>query len=108
MGSLGRLPIRVAWYAVVLPALLLSYAGQAALLVENPALDGNPFFKLAPGWAVIPLVVLATLRHHHRQPGDHHRRLLAHPAGDAAQLAAGPEHPADLGVTSTARSTCPR
>ncbi len=61
MGSLGRTPIRIAWYAVVLPALLLSYAGQAALLVENPQLDGNPFFKLAPEWAVIPLVVLATL-----------------------------------------------
>ncbi len=46
---------------MVLPALLLSYAGQSALLVENPALDGNPFFKLAPDWAVIPLVMLATL-----------------------------------------------
>ena len=45
---------------VVLPALLLCYAGQTALLLENPGLDGNPFFKLAPRWAVIPLVVLAT------------------------------------------------
>ena len=61
MGHIGRNPIRSSWYGVVLPALLLSYAGQTALLMENPALDGNPFFKLAPGWAVIPLVVLATL-----------------------------------------------
>ncbi len=60
MGHIGRNPIRSSWYCVVLPALLLSYAGQTALLIENPALDGNPFFKLAPGWAVIPLVALAT------------------------------------------------
>jgi KUP system potassium uptake protein len=61
MGSVGRKPIRYAWYGVVLPALLLSYAGQTALLIENPKLDGNPFFKMAPDWAVIPLVGLATL-----------------------------------------------
>jgi KUP system potassium uptake protein len=60
MGHLGRRPIRLSWYCVVLPALLLCYAGQAALLMENPGLDGNPFFKLAPHWSVIPLVVLAT------------------------------------------------
>jgi KUP system potassium uptake protein len=61
MGHIGRNPIRSAWYGLVLPALLLSYAGQTALLIENPALAGNPFFRLAPGWAVIPLVALATL-----------------------------------------------
>ena len=61
MGHIGRNPIRSSWYFIVLPALLLSYAGQTALLIETPSLDGNPFFKLAPGWAVIPLVVLATL-----------------------------------------------
>ena len=61
MGHFGRNPIRSSWYCVVLPALLLCYAGQTALLVENPALEGNPFFKLAPVWAVVPLVVLATL-----------------------------------------------
>ena len=60
LGHFGRKPIRLSWYSVVLPALLLCYAGQTALLLENPALDGNPFFKLAPHWAVIPLVVLAT------------------------------------------------
>jgi KUP system potassium uptake protein len=61
MGHFGRNSIRSAWYIVVLPALLLCYAGQTALLIETPTLDGNPFFKLAPDWAVIPLVVLATL-----------------------------------------------
>jgi KUP system potassium uptake protein len=60
MGHFGRNPIRTSWYCLVLPALLLCYAGQTALLVENPGLEGNPFFKLAPQWAVIPLVVLAT------------------------------------------------
>jgi KUP system potassium uptake protein len=60
MGHFGRNPIRSAWYVVVLPALLLCYAGQTALLIETPSLDGNPFFKLAPDWAVVPLVVLAT------------------------------------------------
>jgi KUP system potassium uptake protein len=60
MGHFGRKPIRLSWYSVVLPGLLLCYAGQTALLLENPGLDGNPFFKLAPLWAVIPLVVLAT------------------------------------------------
>lgn len=60
MGHIGRAPIRLAWFAVVLPALLLSYAGQTALLMDNPNLGANPFFKLAPGWAVIPLVALAT------------------------------------------------
>jgi KUP system potassium uptake protein len=60
MGHIGRGPIRFSWYAIVLPALLLSYAGQTALLIDNPKLGGNPFFLLCPGWAVIPLVVLAT------------------------------------------------
>jgi KUP system potassium uptake protein len=61
MGHFGRRPIRTSWYGVVLPALLLCYAGQTALLVENPGLQGNPFFQLAPHWAVVPLVLLATL-----------------------------------------------
>jgi KUP system potassium uptake protein len=61
MGHFGRRPIRSSWYGVVLPALLLCYAGQTALLLENPGLQGNPFFQLAPHWAVVPLVVLATL-----------------------------------------------
>ena len=61
LGHFGRRPIRASWYCVVLPALLLCYAGQTALLLENPGLQGNPFFHLAPRWAVVPLVVLATV-----------------------------------------------
>jgi KUP system potassium uptake protein len=60
MGHFGRKPIRLSWYCIVLPALLLCYAGQTALLIETPGLQGNPFFKLSPTWAVVPLVVLAT------------------------------------------------
>ena len=60
IGHVGRNPIRTSWYGIVLPALLLSYAGQTARLIEDPNLSGNPLFRLAPGWAVIPLVVLAT------------------------------------------------
>ena len=60
MGSIGRRPIRLVWFALVLPALLLSYAGQTALLLERPDLTDNPFFALAPIWMVVPLVVLAT------------------------------------------------
>jgi KUP system potassium uptake protein len=61
MGNLGRGPIRLSWYWIVLPALLLSYAGQTALLIEKKSVSGNPFFLLAPSWAVYPLVVLATI-----------------------------------------------
>jgi KUP system potassium uptake protein len=61
MGHIGRTPIRLAWYVLVLPSLLLSYAGQTGLLLDNPHFTGNPFFELAPSWAVYPLVVLATL-----------------------------------------------
>jgi KUP system potassium uptake protein len=61
MGHIGRNPIRTAWYIIVLPSLLLSYAGQTALLLEHPELTGNPFFHLAPAWALYPLVIMATL-----------------------------------------------
>jgi KUP system potassium uptake protein len=61
MGHIGKTPIRLAWYCVVLPACLLSYAGQTGFLIDHPQVTGNPFFLLAPRWAVYPLVVLATL-----------------------------------------------
>jgi KUP system potassium uptake protein len=60
MGGIGRNPIRAGWYTLVLPSLLLCYAGQTALLIADPSMHGNPFFHLAPSWAVVPLVVLAT------------------------------------------------
>ncbi len=62
MGHIGRNPIRAAWYAMVLPALLLSYAGQTALVIDGQvAAGGNPFWLLVPHWAVVPMVGLATL-----------------------------------------------
>jgi KUP system potassium uptake protein len=60
MGHVGRNPVRLTWYGLVLPALLINYAGQTALLIAEPGQDGNPFFRLAPDWAIYPLVVLAT------------------------------------------------
>ena len=60
MGHFGKRPIRFAWFTLVLPALLLNYFGQGALLLANPAAAEQPFFLLAPGWALLPLVGLAT------------------------------------------------
>ena len=61
MGHFGRFPIRLAWFALVLPALLLNYFGQAALILRHPEHSIHPFFNLAPGWALYPLVALTTL-----------------------------------------------
>jgi len=61
MGHFGARPIRLAWFAVVFPALLLNYFGQGALLLQNKAAAQNPFFHMAPDWAKYPLVVLATV-----------------------------------------------
>ena len=61
MGHFGRRPIRIAWFGLVLPALLLNYLGQGALLLENPAAAASPFYRLAPAWALLPLVGLATM-----------------------------------------------
>ncbi len=60
MGHFGRRPIRLSWFIVVLPALLLNYFGQGSLLLQNATTVHNPFFRLAPTWALYPLVVLAT------------------------------------------------
>jgi KUP system potassium uptake protein len=59
MGHFGKHPIRIAWFAFVLPALVLNYLGQGALLLLDPTVD-HPFFLLAPSWVLLPLVVLAT------------------------------------------------
>ncbi len=61
MGHFGVRPIRIAWYGFVLPCLLLNYFGQGALVIANPEAIKNPFYLIAPQWAVIPLVVLATV-----------------------------------------------
>ncbi|MGL4930483.1 MAG: low affinity potassium transporter Kup [Plesiomonas sp.] len=61
MGHFGTKPIRLAWFILVIPSLVLNYFGQGALLLSNPAAVKNPFFMLAPEWALFPLVILATL-----------------------------------------------
>lgn len=60
MGHFGRVPIRIAWFCFVLPALLLNYFGQGALLLREPQAVANPFYHQAPEWALYPLIVLAT------------------------------------------------
>jgi len=60
MGHFGRKPIQLAWFGVVLPALVLNYLGQGALLLHDPAAIENPFYRMAPAWAIYPLVALAT------------------------------------------------
>jgi len=61
MGHFGRGPIRLSWYAIVLPSLLLQYLGQGALLLREPDAVANPFYLLAPSWLIYPLVGLATI-----------------------------------------------
>jgi KUP system potassium uptake protein len=61
MGHFGRSPIRRAWLLVVFPACILNYMGQGALILRNPANSSGPFFLLAPGWARLPMVILAAV-----------------------------------------------
>ena len=60
LGHFGKLPIRIAWYGLVMPALVINYFGQGALLLDSPEAVENPFYLMAPGWARLPLVLLAT------------------------------------------------
>ncbi|MCZ2439409.1 MAG: potassium transporter Kup [Burkholderiales bacterium] len=60
LGHFGRLPIRLAWFALVWPALVLNYFGQGAMLLRAPENIRNPFYEMAPPWALLPLIVLAT------------------------------------------------
>ena len=60
MGHFGKRPIQLAWFSLVLPGLLLNYFGQGALLLSQPEAVDNPFYRMAPAWATIPMVLLAT------------------------------------------------
>lgn len=60
MGHFGRMPIKLAWFIIVLPCLLINYAGQGALLLRNPSAIENPFYLLVPEWALFPMIGLAT------------------------------------------------
>ncbi|AOV18683.1 potassium transporter Kup [Acidihalobacter aeolianus] len=61
MGHFGAAPIRWAWFGLVLPALLLNYFGQGALLLRDPAKAAHPFYSLVPSWGVYPMILLATV-----------------------------------------------
>jgi len=61
LGHFGKRPIRIAWFTVAMPALVLNYFGQGALLLAEPTAVKNPFYEMAPAWALFPLIVLATL-----------------------------------------------
>jgi KUP system potassium uptake protein len=60
MGHFGKTPVRIAWFSLVAPALVLNYFGQGALLMVEPAAVANPFYRLVPGWALYPMIGLAT------------------------------------------------
>jgi KUP system potassium uptake protein len=61
MGHFGKAPIRLGWICIVMPALVVNYFGQGAMLIENPAAISNPFYLMAPAWSLWPLVLLATM-----------------------------------------------
>jgi len=61
MGHFGPVPIRLAWFFVVLPCLVLNYAGQGALLLRDPSAIENPFYLLVPQWALYPMIIMATM-----------------------------------------------
>ena len=94
MGHVGRRPIRLAWGLLVLPALLLNYLGQGALLLRLPDATAHPFYLLAPAWALYPLVGLATLATIIASQALITGRLLAHHAGREPGLpATAADHP---------------
>ena len=105
MGHFGARPIRLAWFVFVLPALLLNYFGQGALVLLDPAAAEHPFFRLAPSWALPISRRALDARHGDRVAGGDLGRVLAHPAGRAARVSAAPRHRAHLRDASSARST---
>ena len=105
MGHFGRSPIRLAWFGLVLPALVLNYFGQGALLLREPAALQHPFYHLAPGWALLAADRARHAGHHHRQPGGDLGRVLADPAGDPARPPVADDRRATPRPPRSARST---
>ena len=96
MGHFGRRPIQFAWFALVLPALALNYLGQGALAARPPREAGEPVLPALPGLGAAADGRPGHDGDRHRQPGRDHGRVLAHPAGDPARLAAAVRDPAHL------------
>jgi KUP system potassium uptake protein len=76
-ATFGKKPIRVAWFAIVMPALTLNYFGQGALLLQNPEAVKNPFFMMAPDWALLPLVGIGHHGHSDCIAGPDFRRVFS-------------------------------
>ena len=106
LGHFGRKPIQIAWFALVLPSLIINYFGQGALVLARPEAIENPFYLLYPEWALVPDGHPRDARDHHRQPGGDHRRFLADTPGDPARLVASLRHHAHIRNPSPDRSTC--
>ena len=97
MGHFGPTPIRLSWSLIVFPALILNYAGQAAIVLAGAPTEGNIFYRLCPTPLLDADDRARDHRHRDRQPVDHHRRLFDDPPGDPARLAAAHGHHPDLG-----------
>ena len=102
LGHFGRKPIQTAWLFVVLPALLLNYFGQGALVLAHPAAIANPFYRLVPEYGAAADGGARDRRDGDREPGGDHRRLFAGASGDPAWSAAAARDPAHLRVACRA------
>ena len=108
MGHFGRRPIRVAWFGLVLPSLVLNYLGQGAMLINLPETASTPFYLLAPALGALPARGAGDDGRDHRLAGPDLRRLLADAAGYSARLQPAAGYRCTPRRTSRGRSTCPR
>ena len=97
LGHFGRKPIQIAWLGLVLPALLINYFGQGALVLANPAAIENPFYRLVPDALLLPMVVLATAATVIASQAVITGAYLAGAPGDPARPAAAARHRPHLG-----------
>ena len=102
MGHFGAKPVRLAWYGLVCPALLINYFGQGALVLRSAEAIQNPFYLLSPDWFMLPLGRAGDCRHGDRFAGHYFRRLFDDAASHAHGLPAAPVHPAHLGFAARA------
>ncbi len=98
MGHFGKRPIRLAWFGIAMPALLLNYFGQGAMLLATPGKVGNPVLRDGAGVGALPADRARHVRRGDRVAGAHHRRVLGHQAGDPARLPAAHAHRAHVGA----------
>ncbi len=95
-GHFGAGPIRLGWFAVAFPALMLNYLGQGVLIRDDPSTAVNPFFLMVPDWAQYPMLLPRNRGDHHRLPGRDLGFVLGCPAGGPARVPTTPHRPAPL------------